>query len=199
MNMKKDILCYLLLIISISIFIYTTVYLKPIEKESVDEEKFDKHLEEIVLIDIHSKGLENRESIVSKYQGEIDLNNKWVDFVLLFTNYKDEFLEEYELYDSNDQNNGKINYINKVSTRYGIDTQEEREKLYKAFKQNENIIKIEVIEDTIQILEDGVNFEIKATDEKKSELLFNCTIFDKYISKDEFLKIIPKEVTKEIN
>lgn len=211
----KDLLCYLLLMISILLFICTFALLKPIELIG-EFEDYDLMPDNLVKEDIFENGLEHFDIIKEKYIGEIDLEKKWIYFTLMFTNYRDIFIEEYDKYNLAEDSDEKRKYEKDISVKYGIDTQEERDSLYnafneiykkngiikdksEAFEKRTVIVKIEVLEDSVLLLEDGINFDIKATQFDNTEILFNCTIFDKYISKDEFLKILPKEVTQEVS
>lgn len=193
LNMKKDILCYLTLGISIILFICTYVFLEPIPLLEVEMD-YDKLPEVVEEADIYKLGLEKREKVQEKYAGEINIKNKWTEFVLMFTSYRNEFVEGYEKYTNIDNTQEKTDYENIIYVRYGINEQEDRDVLYRKFKNISNIVKIEVVEDTINIAENGINFSIKATDENMKEEIFNCTILNKYLEQKGFVQLKEQDI-----
>lgn len=195
--MKRDILYYILLIVSIAIFICTYVFLEPIPIVGEHEEQGE--FDEITIEPIYDIGLENRDLVEKKYTGELELSNKWGNYVFIFTDYKNEFIEQYEKYNDLEESDEKADYERTVYLRYGIDDEKERENLYKSFKGTSNIIKISVIKDTIVNLENGISFDILAKDDKESEYLYNVTIFNEYIPYGRYHKLLPKLISSEEN
>ncbi|MBE5821543.1 MAG: hypothetical protein E7311_03020 [Clostridiales bacterium] len=213
----KDLICYTLLIFSVLVFICTYVFVKPIQLSSELEDHDMMTEESYIKEDIIEYGIENVDEVEEKYIGEIVLEKKWVYVNLLFTNYRTDFIEAYDKYNLAEDSEEKTQYEKDIYMKYGINSQEERDKLYNAFneiyvknniskpeekltafEQRTVIVKAEVEKDTINVIDEGINFDIKATQFDNTEIVFNCTIFNNYIEEDVFIKLLPKEITQDI-
>ncbi len=162
----------LIFIISVLVFVYMLIFLKPIESiKPVDNDT----ITEYVFQDFDTIGLEGKEQIIEKYNGSITLDRVWVKIKLIFSIYAPEIsstqFNEEEYFSTN---------IDKIYEEFGINNIDEFKDLVNSFKiiTSADMASAVLVDNSINILEDGVSFKmivknVNGIEQKYDFLIYN--------------------------